>query len=140
MQLVEMHLRDGVLASGKALMGIHGVDCGSPRKPLASLTEQSKAALLAEVILTAGFLIVIIGSTSKLAPAGFAPLAIGLALTLIHLVSIPVTNTSVNPARSTGVPPRRFQRTSTLYRRRAAPFPVGVLVQVCRAKVRCSSR
>lgn len=62
-----------------------------------------QAALLAEVVLTAGFLIVILGSTSKLAPAGFAPIAIGLALTLIHLISIPVTNTSVNPARSTGV-------------------------------------
>lgn len=62
-----------------------------------------QAALLIEVILTAGFLIVILGSTSKVAPAGFAPLAIGLALTLIHLISIPVTNTSVNPARSTGV-------------------------------------
>ena len=61
------------------------------------------AALLAEIVLTAGFLVVILGSTSKAAPAGFAPLAIGLALTLIHLVSIPVTNTSVNPARSTGV-------------------------------------
>jgi aquaporin Z len=62
-----------------------------------------QAALLIEVVLTAGFLIVILGATSKAAPAGFAPLAIGLALTLIHLVSIPVTNTSVNPARSTGV-------------------------------------
>ena len=62
-----------------------------------------RAALLTEVILSAGFLVVILGSTSKAAPAGFAPLAIGLALTLIHLVSIPVTNTSVNPARSTGV-------------------------------------
>lgn len=62
-----------------------------------------QAALLIETILTAGFLIVILGSTSKLVPAGFAPVAIGLALTLIHLVSIPVTNTSVNPARSTGV-------------------------------------
>lgn len=61
------------------------------------------SALLIEVVLTAGFLIVILGSTSKLAPAGFAPIAIGLALTLIHLISIPVTNTSVNPARSTGV-------------------------------------
>jgi len=61
-----------------------------------------QAALLIEVILTAGFLIVILGSTSKAAPAGFAPIAIGLALTLIHLISIPVTNTSVNPARSTG--------------------------------------
>ncbi|MFK4871239.1 aquaporin Z [Novosphingobium sp. ZW T3_23] len=61
------------------------------------------SALLIETILTAGFLIVILGSTSKIAPAGFGPLAIGLALTLIHLVAIPVTNTSVNPARSTGV-------------------------------------
>jgi aquaporin Z len=59
------------------------------------------SALVIEITLTAGFLIVIIGSTSKLAPAGFGPLAIGLALTLIHLISIPVTNTSVNPARST---------------------------------------
>jgi len=61
------------------------------------------AALLTEVILTSGFLIVILGATAKAAPAGFAPIAIGLALTLIHLISIPVTNTSVNPARSTGV-------------------------------------
>lgn len=61
------------------------------------------SALLIETILTAGFLIVILGSTSKIAPVGFGPLAIGLALTLIHLISIPVTNTSVNPARSTGV-------------------------------------
>ncbi len=61
------------------------------------------SALLIETILTAGFLIVILGSTSSAVPAGFAPIAIGLALTLIHLISIPVTNTSVNPARSTGV-------------------------------------
>jgi aquaporin Z len=54
------------------------------------------------VVLTAFFLIVILGSTSSRVPAGFAPIAIGLALTLIHLISIPVTNTSVNPARSTG--------------------------------------
>ena len=58
------------------------------------------AVLVAEVVLTALFLIVILGSTSKAAPAGFAPLAIGLALTLIHLISIPISNTSVNPARS----------------------------------------
>ncbi|MEO0698496.1 MAG: aquaporin Z [Pseudomonadota bacterium] len=61
------------------------------------------AALVAEVVLTAMFLIVILGSTSPRAPAGFAPIAIGMALTLIHLISIPVTNTSVNPARSTSV-------------------------------------
>lgn len=59
------------------------------------------SALLIEVVLTAVFLVVILGATSKSAPAGFGPLAIGLSLTLIHLISIPVTNTSVNPARST---------------------------------------
>lgn len=61
------------------------------------------AALLCEVVLTAMFLLVIMGATDGRAPAGFAPIAIGLALTLIHLISIPVTNTSVNPARSTAV-------------------------------------
>ncbi len=61
------------------------------------------AALVCEVVMTMFFLIVILGATDKRAPAGFAPIAIGLALTLIHLISIPVTNTSVNPARSTGV-------------------------------------
>jgi aquaporin Z len=61
------------------------------------------AALVCEVVMTALFLIVILGATDKRAPAGFAPIAIGLCLTLIHLISIPVTNTSVNPARSTGV-------------------------------------
>lgn len=61
------------------------------------------AALIAEVVMTAFFLIIILGATGKGVPAGFAPVAIGLALTLIHLISIPVTNTSVNPARSTAV-------------------------------------
>ncbi len=61
------------------------------------------AALVAEVVMTAMFLLVILGATDKRAPQGFAPIAIGLCLTLIHLISIPVTNTSVNPARSTGV-------------------------------------
>ncbi|MUK50148.1 aquaporin Z [Aliivibrio fischeri] len=61
------------------------------------------AALITEVVLTAMFLIVIMGATDSRAPAGFAPIAIGLCLTLIHLISIPVTNTSVNPARSTAV-------------------------------------
>jgi aquaporin Z len=59
------------------------------------------SAFVTELVLTGFFLLVILGSTSKRAPAGFAPIAIGLCLTLIHLVSIPVTNTSVNPARST---------------------------------------
>jgi aquaporin Z len=61
------------------------------------------AALVCEIVLTAFFVMIIMGATDRRAPAGFAPLAIGLALTLIHLISIPVTNTSVNPARSTGV-------------------------------------
>ena len=61
------------------------------------------AALLTEVVMTMFFLIIILGATDQRAPAGLAPIAIGLALTLIHLISIPVTNTSVNPARSTGV-------------------------------------
>ncbi|MGU3795065.1 aquaporin Z [Vibrio diabolicus] len=61
------------------------------------------AALVSEVIMTMMFLIVIMGATDKRAPRGFAPIAIGLCLTLIHLISIPVTNTSVNPARSTAV-------------------------------------
>jgi aquaporin Z len=60
------------------------------------------AAFICEVVLTFAFLFIIMGATHGSAPAGFAPLAIGLALTLIHLISIPVTNTSVNPARSTG--------------------------------------
>lgn len=62
-----------------------------------------QAAVITEIVMTAFFLIVILGATDRRAPAGFAPIAIGLCLTLIHLISIPVTNTSVNPARSTGV-------------------------------------
>jgi aquaporin Z len=65
------------------------------------------ACLVSEVVMTFGFLFVILGATHGKAPKGFAPLAIGLCLTLIHLISIPVTNTSVNPARSTG--PALFQ-------------------------------
>lgn len=61
------------------------------------------AALVTEIVMTAFFLFIIMGATDKRAPSGCAPIAIGLALTLIHLISIPVTNTSVNPARSTGV-------------------------------------
>jgi aquaporin Z len=61
------------------------------------------AALVTEIVMTMMFLVIILGATDERAPAGFAPIAIGLGLTLIHLISIPVTNTSVNPARSTGV-------------------------------------
>jgi len=61
------------------------------------------AAMVTEIVMTMMFLIIILGATDKRAPQGFAPIAIGLGLTLIHLISIPVTNTSVNPARSTGV-------------------------------------
>jgi len=92
-----------IIASGKVGFdstqgfALNGYGEGSPGGY--SLTS----ALVIEIVLTAFFLIVILGSTSKRAPAGFAPIAIGLALTLIHLISIPVTNTSVNPARSTGV-------------------------------------
>jgi aquaporin Z len=60
------------------------------------------AALVTEIVMTFMFLMIILGSTDKRAPAGLAPIAIGLGLTLIHLISIPITNTSVNPARSTG--------------------------------------
>ncbi len=61
------------------------------------------AGIICEIVMTLMFLIIIMGATDRKAPAGFAPIAIGLGLTLIHLISIPVTNTSVNPARSTGV-------------------------------------
>ena len=77
---------------------------GSPRTARGHSPGQYNlfAGLVIEIVLTAVFLIVIMGTTDKRASKGFAALAIGLALTLIHLVSIPVTNTSVNPARSTG--------------------------------------
>lgn len=91
-----------LIATGKAGVDVggfasNGFDARSPGGY--SLT----AAFLTEALLTFFFLVVILGATSARAPAGFAPIAIGLALTLIHLISIPVTNTSVNPARSTGV-------------------------------------
>jgi len=91
-----------LVASGKAGFDVaagfasNGYDSHSPGQ------YSMAAALLIETVLTFMFLLVILGSTDKRAPAGFAPIAIGLCLTLIHLISIPVTNTSVNPARSTG--------------------------------------
>jgi len=90
-----------VIATGKA-----GVDIGGFATN--GYAERSPggyslvAALVCEVVMTFMFLVVILGATARQAPAGFAPIAIGLCLTLIHLISIPVTNTSVNPARSTG--------------------------------------
>ncbi|ABX63035.1 aquaporin Z [Brucella suis 63/252] len=86
--------KDGFSAGGLASNGYGELSPGG---------YSMMAGLLIEIILTAFFIIIILGSTSSLAPAGFAPIAIGFGLTLIHLVSIPVTNTSVNPARSTGV-------------------------------------
>lgn len=83
--------------SGLGGFATNGYGAGSPQG------FGMTAALLIEIILTFVFLMVILGATDGRAPAGFAPIAIGLCLTLIHLISIPVTNTSVNPARSTGV-------------------------------------
>jgi aquaporin Z len=77
-------------------LAVNGVDAHSPGG------YSTQAGVVTEVVMTAFFLLIIMGSTHSSAPAGFAPLAIGLGLTLIHLISIPVTNTSVNPARSTG--------------------------------------
>ena len=91
-----------VIASGKAGFEAGGF-ASNGFGDLSPGKYSMMSCLLIEVVLTAGFLIVILGSTSASVPAGFAPVPIGLALTLIHLVSIPVTNTSVNPARSTGV-------------------------------------
>jgi aquaporin Z len=102
----------GAIAAGAVLYAIASGKTGfDPRAGFASngYGEHSPggyslfACMVSEFVLTAFFLIVIHGATDKRAPAGFAPLAIGLCLTLIHLISIPVTNTSVNPARSTGV-------------------------------------
>lgn len=90
------------IASGKAGFSLagglasNGYDAHSPGG------YTMLAGFVTEVVMTAFFLLIIMGATDKRAPAGFAPIAIGLALTLIHLISIPVTNTSVNPARSTG--------------------------------------
>ncbi len=91
-----------LIASGKAGFDVHA---GFPSNGYGAHSPggyELTAALTCEIVLTAFFLLVILGSTDKRAPAGFAGLAIGLSLTLIHLISIPVTNTSVNPARSTG--------------------------------------
>jgi aquaporin Z len=92
-----------LIASGKAGFELSGGFASNGYGEHSPGKYSMLAAAVCEVVMTMMFLIVILGSTDKRAPAGFAPLAIGLCLTLIHLVSIPVTNTSVNPARSTGV-------------------------------------
>lgn len=92
-----------LIASGKADFSLSGGFASNGYGEHSPGGYPLQSAFLIEVVLTAFFLIVIMGATDKRAPAGFAPIAIGLCLTLIHLISIPVTNTSVNPARSTGV-------------------------------------
>jgi aquaporin Z len=91
-----------VIASGKAGFTLDGGFASNGYGAHSPGGYSLTAALVAEVVLTMIFLVIILGSTDRRAPQGFAPLAIGLALTLIHLVGIPVTNLSVNPARSTG--------------------------------------
>jgi aquaporin Z len=92
-----------LIASGKADFSLSGGFASNGYGEHSPGGYSLQAALITEIVMTAFFLIVILGATDKRAPAGFAPIAIGLCLTLIHLISIPVTNTSVNPARSTGV-------------------------------------
>jgi aquaporin Z len=92
-----------VIASGSPAFSIQGGFASNGYGEHSPGGYSLLACIVAEVVLTAFFLVVIMGSTDSRAPKGFAPIAIGLCLTLIHLVSIPVTNTSVNPARSTGV-------------------------------------
>jgi len=91
-----------VIASGKAGFDVGGGFASNGYGAHSPGGYSLVACLVAEVVLTFMFLIIILGATDRRAPQGFAPIAIGLGLTLIHLISIPVTNTSVNPARSTG--------------------------------------
>ena len=91
-----------VIASGKSDFSLAGGFASNGYGEHSPGHYSLTAALVSEVVMTFFFLMIILGATDERAPSGFAPLAIGLALTLIHLISIPVTNTSVNPARSTG--------------------------------------
>ena len=91
-----------VIASGAAGFSLDGGFAANGYEAHSPGGYSLRSALVAEFVLTFMFLVVILGSTDRRAPAGFAPIAIGLALTLIHLIGIPVTNLSVNPARSTG--------------------------------------
>ena len=90
-----------LIASGKAGFDLSGGFAANGYGAHSPGGYSLAAALVCEIVMTAAFLVVIMGATDARAPKGFAPIAIGLALTLIHLISIPVTNTSVNPARST---------------------------------------
>ena len=92
-----------VIASGNAGFVVSGGFASNGYGEYSPDKYSMTAALICEIVMTMMFLVIILGSTDKRAPAGLAPIAIGLGLTLIHLISIPVTNTSVNPARSTGV-------------------------------------
>src|SRR5689334_6924478 len=91
-----------LIASGKAGFDVHAGFASNGYADHSPGGYSLTAAFACEVVMTFFFLMIILGATDKRAPAGFAPIAIGLGLTLIHLISIPVTNTSVNPARSTG--------------------------------------
>jgi aquaporin Z len=91
-----------LIASGKAGFDLSGGFAANGYGAHSPGGYSLAAALVCEIVMTAAFLMIILGATDARAPQGFAPIAIGLALTLIHLISIPVTNTSVNPARSTG--------------------------------------
>jgi aquaporin Z len=91
-----------VIASGKAGFALAGGFASNGYAEHSPGGYSLVACLVAEIVLTCMFLLIILGATDRRAPAGFAPIAIGLGLTLIHLIGIPVTNTSVNPARSTG--------------------------------------
>ncbi|MBL4851562.1 MAG: aquaporin Z [Gammaproteobacteria bacterium] len=105
-QLIGAIIAGGVIylvASGKAGFDVAGGMASNGYGEHSPGGYTLTAALIIEIVMTMMFLVVILGATDKRAPAGFAPIAIGLCLTLIHLISIPVTNTSVNPARSTGV-------------------------------------
>jgi aquaporin Z len=92
-----------VIASGQAGFDVTGGFASNGYAKHSPGGYSLTAALVTEIVMTFMFLIIILGATDKRAPQGFAPIAIGLGLTLIHLISIPITNTSVNPARSTGV-------------------------------------
>lgn len=92
-----------VIATGKAGFDLSGGFASNGFGAHSPGGYSMQAVLVCEIVMTAMFLIIILGATDERAPAGFAPIAIGLGLTLIHLISIPVSNTSVNPARSTGV-------------------------------------